>query len=476
MSSVTSTTSSTSTDYSSSSSSAASSSTTSSTSSSTFSGTSKFADDLQQAITRAVAIASMPITQLNSQKSLLTEQQSAYESLQGKFDDVDTAIQSLTTALGASSYSASNSDPTILTAVLTTGTLSGTYAIDVLTAGTSTQAMSTSGLTTVEDPTLQNIATGTTFTLSVGGTDTTITLTTASLNGLATAINSADAGVQATIVNMGTSDSPDYRLNLESAATDDVAIQLSANGTTLMDTQTQGSQFVYQINGQPAAGISSSSRNITISPGLTATLLAEGTSTLTVGRTTTALSEALTTFVTAYNNAVTELSQYHGQNGGVLEGEPEIRSLESSLRNIVNYSSGSGSATSLFQMGVTFDSGGQLSFNSSALDSFSFSDLQSYFGDGTQTGFLKNAQAMLTSVDDPLSGTLPTALSSIATQIQNTSDQIETNQQRVDTLQTNLTAQMAAADAAIAMLQNQSDYFTNLFAAMKQNSANITDS
>lgn len=476
MSSVTSTTS---TDYSNSASttnSSTSNSSGTSSSAATFSGTSKFAADLQQAVTRAVAIASMPITQLNNRKTLLTEQQSAYQSLQGKFDDVSTAITSMISAMGVSSYSASNSDSSVMTAALTTGTLSGTYTIKVLTEGASTEATSKSGLTTVTDPTLQNIASGTSFTLSVGGKDTTITLGTASLNSLATVINTSGAGVQATIVNLGSSSSPDYRLSLESTATDNVAIQLTAGATDLMDVQTPGSQFVYQINSQPPSGISTSSRSVTISPGLTANLLKAGTSTLTVGRDTTALDEAVTALVTSYNSAVTELGRYHGQNGGVLEGQREILTLENDLRSLVNFNGGSGSANSLFQMGVSFDKSGHLHFNSSTLDALSFSDLQSFFGDGSQNGFIQNAHKILTSIDDPESGTLPTVLSSISDQIKSASDQIADNQRRVDVLQTNLTAQMAAADAAISMLQDQSDYFTNLFAAMKQDSQNITNS
>ena len=447
-----------------------------SSSATSFSGTSKFAQDLQQAVTRAVAIASMPITQLNNRKSLLLEQQKAFQSLQGKVDNLSSVMQTLSAAMGLSSYSASNSDPSAVAATLVAGALSGTYKIDVLNAGSSTLAMSATGLSTVTDPTLQSITPGTSFTLSVDGKDTTITLGTASLNALATAINTSGAGVQATIINIGAPDSPDYRLSLESAATADVPIQLSAAGSPLLDIQTHGSQISYQVNGQPPAGILSSSRSVTISPGLTATLLAAGSSTLSVGRDVTALGAALSTLVTSYNSTVTELGQYHGQNGGVLQGQREVLTVESSLRNLLNFSGGNGSATSLFQMGLSFDKSGQLHFNSSKLDTLTFSDLQAYFGDGTQGGFIQNAHTILTSLDDPLSGTLPTALNSISSQIKGTTDQIDSNQLRVNVLQTNLTAQMAAADAAISMLQDQSDYFTNLFEAMKQASQSITNS
>lgn len=58
--------------------------------------------------------------------------------------------------------------------------------------------------------------------------------------------------------------------------------------------------------------------------------------------------------------------------------------------------------------------------------------------------------------------------------MQNTQTEIANDQQQVTTLQDNLTTQMAAADANIAMLQQQSTYFTDLFEAMKEDSADIT--
>lgn len=443
----------------------------------TFNGTSQYAQDLQNALTRAVQIASMPITQLNNQESLLTEQQAAYQSLQGKIADVNTAVEGILSALGSSSYSANNSNPAAATAVITTGALEGTYVLNVTNAGSSTEAMSDGGLTTVTDPTSQNIYSGTSFTLSVNGVDTTINLTTSSLNAMATAINQANAGVEATVINIGSPSAADYRLSLESTATENVPIDLTASDSTpLMTVQTPGSEASYTVNGQPAGGITSTSQNVTIAPGINVTLQAAGSTTLTVSRSDSALSTALGTLVTAYNDAMTELAQYHGQNGGVLEGQSEVYDVESSLRSLIDYSGGTGTATSLIGLGLSFDDTGQLSFDSSVLDSASMSDVSSFFGDGTEAGFIQNASNVLSSIDDPVTGTLTASLSSISTEMQNTQTEIDNDQQQVTTLQDNLTTQMATADANIAMLEQQSTYFTDLFEAMKEDSANITGS
>jgi len=452
-----------------------SSSSTSSSTASTFSGTSQYAQDLQNAITRAVAIASMPIKQLTSRQSLLEEQSAAYESLQAKVESLHTAALSLAAAVGTGSYAAGNSNAAAATATVMMGAQVGSYTVTVLDAGTFTQALSNDGLSQVADPNATNLASGTSFTLSVDGHDTTINLTKSSLNDMAKAINGANAGVTATVINLGTAAAADYRLSLQSTATKDVSIALTdSGGNSLVSVSTPGSEGSYQVNGEPAGGIAATSPTVTIAPGISATLQGAGSTTITVTRDTSALSTALSSLVDAYNATVTELSQYHGQNGGVLEGQSEVWNVQSSLRSVLSFTQ-TGSVSSLTALGVSFNINGQLSFDSTKLGSASMSDLDAFFGDGTTAGFILNANNMLLGLDDPVSGTLASAMDSIAQQIDNTKDQIDSEQQRVDTLQENLTARMSAADATIAMLQSQADYFTSLFEAMKIDSQNISN-
>ncbi len=61
----------------------------------TFNGTSTYAADLQQEITQAVTIASLPLNQLNSNLTSLQSQGTELATLQGDFAAIQTAIQSL---------------------------------------------------------------------------------------------------------------------------------------------------------------------------------------------------------------------------------------------------------------------------------------------------------------------------------------------------------------------------------------------
>jgi flagellar capping protein FliD len=66
---------------------------------------------------------------------------------------------------------------------------------------------------------------------------------------------------------------------------------------------------------------------------------------------------------------------------------------------------------------------------------------------------------------------LTTEFSNIGDGITNDENQISNDQTQVNTIQTNLSAQLSAADAAIAVLQEQNQYYTNLF--QTENANNI---
>src|SRR5690349_10250981 len=97
------------------------------TSSVGFTGGSLFANDLQQVITRAVNIASLPIQQLTNEKNKLSSQASALSQLSDQFTKLQASITSLTSAATSGSIAANVSDSSIVTATASAATLPGTY-------------------------------------------------------------------------------------------------------------------------------------------------------------------------------------------------------------------------------------------------------------------------------------------------------------------------------------------------------------
>ena len=312
-------------------------------------------------LSRSIAIASLPLTQLNNQLTTLQSRSTALNSLSGKFTSLQTALQGVSNAVVSSS--AQVSDSSVVTAQSDSTAKAGSYAIHVVSAGAPSSALSTSGLPAVQDPFTQSISTATSFTLTVDGTPVTVTPSANTLSALADAINSSGANVSATIVNLGSPSAPDYKLSLQSTKLGNITLQLNDGTQDLMGALSAGSEAQYQINGNPATPISSDSSTVTIAPGVTVDLLGSGDSTVVVAQSSAAQANALSSFVAAYNAAVDELSANRGQGGGALTGDALINTLSQSLRNMSGFTGGAGSVQNLTDLGLTFDKTGHLNFD-----------------------------------------------------------------------------------------------------------------
>ncbi len=436
-------------------------------------GGSTFGPDLQNALNRAIAIASLPIQQMTSEQQQIQAQSTELNTISGLFTTLQSDLQSFPNGSGSSGLAASVSDQTVLQASLTGSSLQGSYTIQVLNPGSPTTVLSSAGSTPVTDPTSQNISSSTSFTLTVGTSNYTITPGSQNLNALAAGINSSGAGVQATVVNLGSPSAADYRLALQSTSLGNIALQLNDGTTNFLTNPTAGASASYSVNGQPSGGISSNTDTVTIAPGLNVTLEKAGTATVTVSANTSALSNALNSFVSDYNAVFAELQKQYGQNAGPLAGDSTVQMMENSLRQLVNYSGGSGSITSLSQLGIQFTQQGTLSFDSTALSGLSsqqISDAFSFLGDPSTGGYLQSAANTLKGLLDPTTGLIPNEAQNLQTQNQHEADAISAAQDRVNQLNTTLMAQMAAADALIATLQNQTQFVDGLFQIATLNS------
>jgi flagellar hook-associated protein 2 len=437
-------------------------------------GSSSFASDLQASVNRALEIASLPMQALQADQTTISGETTELSNLGGLFNSLQTSLQAITSGTGTNALQAAVSDQSVVSANVTGNALAGTYTVQVLDPGSPSSAVSSSA-TAVADPTSQNISSSTSFTLTVGTTN--YTVTGSNLNALAASINSSGAPVQAVVINLGSPSAPNYQLSLQSTALGDVPLQLNDGTNNLMGTLTQGSDASYTVNGQPSGGITSDSSTVTIAPGLNVTLNAVGTSTVTVSSNLSSVSSQLSSFVTAYNAAFAEVQKNTGQNGGALVGDSTVLDMRQALTQMITYSGSSGSITSLAQLGIEFTQQGTLTFNSSALTGLSqsqISDALTFLGDPNTGGFLQYANNSLNSITDPTSGAV--AVETATLQKQNSTDQtqITNDQAKLTLMQTNLQQQMAQANALIASLQSQTNFLQGLFQADTSNNPNAS--
>jgi flagellar hook-associated protein 2 len=445
----------------------------------TFAGQSQFAASLQQVITRAVGIASLPLDSKQATLTALNDHQTALQGLNADFVNLQASVSSLQTALTSNSLSSSVSDGSVVQANVGSGAAVGTYSIEVDSLGAYSTALSNPGPTAVSDPTSQGISTATPLTLFINGTPTTITPDSSSLDDLATAVNSQAGGqVQATVVNLGSNGSPDYRLSLTATSLGPQTIDLQDSTATSVIAQSNAGSLATYLVGGVTSDLTSDSRTVTIAQGLTVNLLSQSTpgkaTTITVSNDPAALASGFSSFAQNYNQAVADLAQYHGVSGGALEGDSIIGTLSNVLQQLSVYSNGTPD-TALANFGITVNATGQLSVDTSAFTAAAnsdFSGLVATLGGTSTGGFLQAATNAFNSVEDPINGSLKIEENTVAGEITAQNTEITNEQARITLLQNNITAEMVKADAAISALESQLSYVNGLFFSITGNNNN----
>lgn len=438
-----------------------------------FTGASRYASDFQGIIERAVAIASLPLKQLQSVRNGLQAQATALEKLREAFQALESALDGLERIQGAGGYMTAVSNGAVLSASASSGVMPGVWSVEVTSLGAWTSTMSKDTLARVTDPASENISVAASFTLRVNGEAKLITPESRTLAALAQAINRAGLDVEASIVNVGGSSVPDYRLAIRSTKLAAVSIELEDDSGALLETLATGAPATYKVNGM-ARAIESDTRTVTLAPGLTITLLGLSepgvATTVTVSRSGTALNSALTAFVSAYNAAVDALDAHRGEAGGALAGQSIVRTLGESLREAVRYEAGGGRLRTLVDLGLSFDDKGKLSLNGAIVDgviSGGWQDVLEFLGASSGAGFLGWARRVTRALLDSNDGMVSLAAKSLQDEIAAQDRRIAAEQDRIERVREDLTARISAADAMIAAMEQQAIYITNLFESMR---------
>lgn len=178
------------------------------------------------------------------------------------------------------------------------------------------------------------------------------------------------------------------------------------------------------------------------------------------------VKETLTKFVDAYN-AYREVANQvgkaggQGENGGVLSGDAMLRSLNSSLRNMMSatYESATDETLTLSQLGVTSDRYGKLSFDEEKLD-----EQLDKNADAVQHFFLgtKDKPGFATSFNDKLenytrtNGLLDSRVDSYENQLKDLEESTTEFNEKMERLEARLFAQYNAMDSLVAGLNASS--------------------
>lgn len=305
-------------------------------------------------VQRKIAVAESKISGIGAAVSILDILQQGAELINDARDFNTLSIQ--------------NSAANAVNATATTNARAGTNSIEVTSLAKEQRSIS-AGFSS--DTTTLNGGDPTTVDITVNGTTQSLTVESATLSSIASAINDADLGVTAEIINTGIG-SDSYRLQLVGNAGSDGAFTITSDsdGLSFNNIQT-ASDAELTVNGVDF--VRSTNQISDIIQGVTLNLVntTDGTETISVVRDTSLAKENIIGFVAMFNEATNEFKNLtDAETDGPLRGDTIFRSMVSQLRSImISESSASGdNINSLSSMGIAIDRNGQLVYDEAKID------------------------------------------------------------------------------------------------------------
>lgn len=449
--------------------------------------------DINGIVSKLMQVESQPLTDLQKKEASFQAKLSAFGSMKGALSALQSAAQTLKNASTFTGNSASVSDSTVLSAAATSSAAAGSYSISVTQLAKFNALRSNVNYAAATD----TFNTGTLSIALGGGTAVNVTIdsTNNTLAGIRDAINGANAGVSASIINDGTTN----RLVLTSqtsgsAGAITVAVTDSGAGGTnalsglasasLVTTQTADNANL-TING---LAITRSSNTISDAiNGLTlnltnGTLANPGNTTVTVSKNTGAVTSAVNAFVKAYNDAVNgikQLTAYDTANNkaSVLTGDSTARSVQSQLSNLVSASvpGVAGGISRLADLGISVQRDGTLAVDSSKLSAAVSDPTKDVAALFTQTS--SGNQGIAVRFNTLLDGLVGTS-GLISSRTDGINSSIKDLQKRADDLNVRLTAiearyriQFTQLDTLISSMNQTSTYLTQQLANLPGSSS-----
>lgn len=495
---------------------ATTSSTTSSTSSSTTSSSTGLVTslgvgsglDLSGILDSLEEVENQKLTAITTKQTSYESKLTAYGTLQSSLETFSTATAKLNdSSLYATKQTSTN---TSFSSTASSSATSGTYAVKVsqlATAQTLATAAQASKTTQLGDSSL----TTRNLTLQVGsGSEVNIALTNdqTTLSGIASAINSAKAGVTASIVQSGDSS---YQLTLTSDTTGETStMSVSSDDSALnsvlgYDSTSSSNGMTQQVAAQNAEltvngiAIERSSNTVTDVPteGVTLTLNAVSSSSenLVVTKSVTDATSAITDWVSSYNTLLTSfasLSAYssvsagesQSTSNGALVGDSTLSSIKNQLKTIISSAQSSDTFKVLSEMGVslstTTDSTtgtvvrGTLSIDNTKLVNAltdNGAEVGKFFmGDGKTTGLATQLVSTVSSYTKS-NGLIDNAESGITSIIDKLKTQYTNVQSTIENTMSRYRTQFTKLDVLVQQLNSTGDYLTSAFEQLSSSSS-----
>jgi flagellar hook-associated protein 2 len=428
--------------------------------------------DTSSLIEQLMKAERQPVTRLEKDKNYFKARLTALTKFESKLESFLSKIDKLDSATELQAKKATLSSETFFSATAESTALPGSYQVEVVGLA-QVQKSVTLG---VADKTAPSFGMGT-LTLTVGANDPvdiTIDADNNSLEGMMAAINEADAGINAAIINDG-SGTP-YRLVLTGT---DIATGFSLDSSALTGgdpgyappalTTTQTAQQAHiRVDG---IDIYSDSNTLTEAiPGVSLDLdkAEEGTVTnLTVKVDDDAVKNLIKSFVSGYNDVVsyvTSQSKTEGSEAGILSGDSGLNSIKRRLQNLLTTPI-AGGITSLSQLGLETQKDGTLKIDDEALTEAIQDNLPGVTtllaGDGSEEGIATRFKSYLDDITDDIDGFHAGRKESIESNIKRIDKSIVSMELRLEKREKTLFDQFNSLELLMSSMNATSSFLTS---------------
>lgn len=443
-----------------------------------------------------------PLQLLADRKTSFETKISGYGIIKSSLSSLQGSIKTLGETASFNALKTTSSNTTSLTSSIPAGSkaVAGSYNIAVQNLA-STQSLTTAAQASEKTP----LGTGGTVTFSVGNPEVESSLKTVTLDlgsnevtleSLRSAINDANLGFTATLVNNGNA-SKSQQLVISTKETGTAAqiakIEVTGNATlakVLAFDQTEGSlppeldadnkplgvsateqvakDAVLKVNG---ITITKGSNTITDAiEGVTLNLLAptaaDAPLNLKVEENAAVASSAIKAFVSAYNSlnsVISQLTTYNAaeQTASALTGDRVPRTVQTQLRSVVGSLTGEGGIQMLSQLGITTNiDTGALEIDDAKLTKAladNKGDVSAFF-----TGENGFAKKLNTTIDNMLSsdGLIANATEGMKKSVDTVIKQAESMTSRIDDTMGRYQSQFVALEVMMAQMNSTSSYLT----------------
>ncbi|HZU32541.1 MAG TPA: flagellar filament capping protein FliD [Candidatus Angelobacter sp.] len=414
--------------------------------------------DVQGTVDQLMTVERQPETQMKNQQSTLNTQASAIGTINNALSSLQSSVQVLTdfsSQLNSRTVTSSNNS-------LVSATADGTALIANHQIVVNNLATTSSFFTNTLKTSSTAVGQGS-FDIQVNGVKTgsiTVDSTNNTLDGIAAAINKANAGVTASVIT----DTKGARLSILSSTSGAAGEVSIANNTTTLT-------FNEAIIGKDASlqvdGIDLSSASNTVKGAITGVTLnlqgADPNSTISLGVAPDAsqASAAINSFVTNYNTAIQQVNAQFVYDPTTkfsqpLAGDSTLQVVQQQLYSAISYSTpdGNNGISSLASLGITVNNDGTLTVDSTKLSSAlstQNADVQNFFQTAS-TGFAQNLNKTLSSMTDPTQGALQVELTNINSNVSSLTAQIADFETRMSQRETDLINQYSQINGTLEQM------------------------